>query len=334
MKTKNLCVGYQIAFVFFALVLVSPSPAQAQNPNSRGAQMRAKLGDVILHMDTLTTNLYNICPADCQSKPSGQMLKTKIDRVKAAHDRLKAAHGRTNDADFQETLRKKGKGKSQGCDAEVQICTGQNTLSVALQPADDYDDLEGADVVSDLTDVDNSINELNSILENNALAPPDPVFQLDEAQYFFPTSMRPSDEASFAAFLAQLVAVKAVAVGTHLCDQTAVALGFGGNGAAVCAVGEGIAQVVGGVYETMAYIDGSFQGAEITAIYKRTKTLFDQAGNTSSDLENLKTTVNGLGQALITMDGKLSQVMQNQQTIIQLLNTPQGQRPNFPTKPQ
>ena len=288
--------------------------------------MRAKLGDVILHTDTLTTNLYNICPADCQSKPSGQMLKTKIDRVKAAHDRLKAAHLRTSDADFQETLRKKGKGKSQGCDPEVQICSGQNTISVATQPADDYDDLEGADVVSDLTDVDNSINELNSILESNALAPPDPVFQLDEAQYFFPTSMRPSDQASFAAFLAQLVAVKAVAVGTHLCDQTAVALGFGGNGAAVCAVAEGIAQVVGGVYETMAYIDGSFQGAEITAIYKRTKTLFDQADNTNKDLANLMQTVNAMGSKLLQME-------QNQLYIIQLLNTPQGQRPNFPAKP-
>lgn len=320
MKTRDLRGGYPIALVFLALVFACPSPIEAQNPNSRGAQVRAKLADVISHTDTLTTNLYKMCTADCQSKPSGQMLKTKIDRVKTAHDRLKAAHLRTTDADFQETLRKKGKGKSQGCDAEVQVCTGQTSASVAAQPADDYDDLTGADVVSDLTDVDNSINDLNSILENNALAPPDPDFQLDDAQYFFPSSMRPSDEASFAAFLAQLVAVKAVAVGTHLCDQTAVALGFGGNGAAVCAVAEGVAQVVGGVYETMAYIDGSFQGAEITTIYKRTKTLFDQAkGNNDA----LKKQVDDLK---VEMDAKLSQ-------IIQLLNTPQGQRPSFPTKP-
>lgn len=326
MKTKDLSVGYQSAFVFLALVLLCPNPAQAQNPNSRGAEMRAKLGDVISHTDTLTTNLYKMCPADCQSKPSGQMLKAKIDRVKAAHDRVKAAHLRTTDADFQETLRKKGKGKSQGCNPEVQVCTGQTGASVAAQPADDYDDLVGADVVGDLTDADNSINELNSVLENNALAPPDPDFQLDDAQYFFPSSMRPSDQASFAAFLAQLVAVKAVAVGTHLCDQTAVALGFGGNGAAVCAVAEGVAQVVGGVYETMAYIDASFQGAEITAIYKRTKTLFDQASKTDGQVDVLK-------QKVDAMAIKLLQIEQNQLYIIQLLNTPQGQRPSFPTKP-
>lgn len=326
MKTKDLCLRYQIAFVFLALVLLCPSPAQAQNPNSRGAEMRAKLGDVISHADTLTTNLYKMCPADCQSKPSGQMLKTKIDRVKAAEDRLKAAQLRTTDADFQETLRKKGKGKSQGCDPEVQVCAGQTGTSVAAQPADDYDDLSGADVVSDLTDVDNSINDLNSILENNALAPPDPDFQLDDAQYFFPSSMRPSDEASFAAFLAQLVAVKAVAIATHFCDQTAVALGFGGNGAAICAVGEGVAQVLGGVYETMAYIDGSFQGAEITTIYKRTKTLFDQAVKTDGQVDVLK-------QKVDAMALKLLQIEQNQIYIIQLLNTPQGQRLNFPTKP-
>jgi hypothetical protein len=326
MKTKNLWVSHQLPLVFLALVLLCPSPAQSQNPNSRGAEMRAKLGEVISHTDTLTTNLYKICPADCQSKPSGQMLKTKIDRVKAAHDRLKAAHLRTTDADFQETLRKKGKGKSQGCNPDVQVCTGDTGISVAAQPTDDYDDLVGADVVSDLTDVNNSINELNAILENNALAPPDPDFQLDDAQYFFPSSMRPSDEASFAAFLAQLVAVKAVAVGTHLCDQTAVALGFGGNGAAVCAVAETIAQVVGGVYETMAYIDGSFQGAEITAIYKRTKTLFDQATKTDGQVDILK-------QKVDAMATKLLQIEQNQLYIIRLLNTPQGQRPNFPTKP-
>jgi hypothetical protein len=326
MKTKDLFAGYQIAFVFLALVLLCPSPAQAQNPNSRGAEMRAKLGEVISHTDTLTTNLYKMCPAACQSKPSGQMLKTKIDRVKAAHDRLKAAHLRTTDADFQETLRKKGKGKSQGCNPDVQVCTAETGISVAAQAADDYDDLVGADVVNDLTDVDNSINELNSILENNALAPPDPDFQLDDAQYFFPSSMRPSDEASFAAFLAQLVAVKAVAVGTHLCDQTAVALGFGGNGAAVCAVAETVSQVVGGVYETMAYIDGSFQGAEITAIYKRTKTLFDQASKTDGQVDVLKQKVDAMALKLLQME-------QNQLYIIQLLNTPQGQRPNFPTKP-
>jgi hypothetical protein len=326
MKTKDLWVGYPLVFVFLALALLCPSPAQAQNPNSRGAEMRAKLGEVISHTDTLTTNLYKMCPADCQSKASGQMLKTKIGRVKAAHDRLKAAHLRTTDADFQESLRKKGKSKSQGCNPEVQVCTGQTGTSVAAQPADDYDDLTGADIVSDLTEVDNNINELNSILENNALAPPDPDFQLDEAQYFFPTSMRPSDEASFAAFLAQLVAVKAVAVATHLCDQTAVALGFGGNGAAVCAVAETVAQVVGGVYETMAYIDGSFQGAEIVAIYKRTKTLFDQATKTDGQVDLLKQKVDAMALKLLQME-------QNQLYIIQLLNTPQGQRPNFPTKP-
>ena len=326
MKTKHSRVGLQISFVFLALILLGPHPAQAQNPNSRGAEMRSKLAEVISHTDTLTANLYKMCPADCQSKPAGQMLKTKIDRVKTAHDRLKAAHLRTTDADFQETLRKKGKGKSQGCDPEIQVCTGQTGVSIAAQAGEDYDDLVGADVVSDLTDVDNSITELNTILENNALAPPDPDFQLDDAQYFFPSSMRPSDEASFAAFLAQLVAVKAVAVGTHLCDQTAVALGFGGNGAAVCAVAEGVAQVVGGVYETMAYIDGSFQGSEITAIYKRTKTLFDQATQTDGQVDVLKQKVDAMALKLLQME-------QNQLYIIQLLSTPQGQRPTFPTKP-
>jgi hypothetical protein len=322
MKTKALWVGTQIAFVFVALVLLCPSTVQAQNPNSRGEEMRNKVSEVISHTETLTTNLDKLCPPDtCQNKPSGQMLKTKIDRVKAAHARLKAAHGRTSPADFQETLRKRGKGSSQGCNKEVQVCTDQPGTSVAAQPADDYDDLSGADVVADLTDVDNGISELNSVLEKNPLASD---FTLEDADYFF--SVRPSDEASFAAFLAQLVAVKAMAVGTHFCNQTAVALGFGGNTSAACAVWEGVSQVVSGVYETMAYMDGSFQGAEITAIYNRTKTLFKQASKTDGLVDSLMDKVIG-------MEAKLLQMERNQLYIIQLLNMPQGQRPAFPTKP-
>lgn len=325
MQNSVVFCGYRIAILSLVMFVLCPSHIWAQNPNSKGAEIRGKLGDVVAHTDALTTKLYNLCPADCQSKPAGQMFKAKLDKVKAAHQRLKAAHGRTTDADFQETLRKKGKGKSQGCDPEVQVCTdqSQSQSSMALQAAGEYDDQAGTDLVGDLTDVDNGINELNAILDNNALAPPDPDFQLDEAQFFFPTSMRPSDEATFAAFLAQLVAVKAVAVGTHLCDQTAVALGFGGNGAAVCAVAEGVAQVVGGVYETMSYIDGSFQGAEITAIYKRTKTLFDQSAKTDGQVDIIKQKVDAMG-------SKLLQLEQNQQRIIELLSTPQGQRPDFP----
>jgi len=94
-----------------------------------------------------------------------------------------------------------------------------------------------------------------------------------------------------------------------------------------CAVAEGIAQVTSGVYETMAFMDGSFQAAEITAIYKRTKTLFDQASNTGDQMNTLSQTVNAIGLKLLQVEREL---LDNQQIIIQLLNTPLGQRPNFP----
>lgn len=323
MKNSTVVYAYRIAILSLVILVAGSSATWAQN--QKGAEIRDKLEKVVTDMGTLTANLDRMCPADCQSKEAGKMFKAKVERVKAAHERLSKAHGRTTVVDFQETLRKRRKGKSEACDPEVQVCTAATTSGFAVQASatTEFDEEAGTDMVTDLTEVDGSINELNAILESDALKPVDPDFQLAEAEFFFPTSMRPSDKAEFAAFLAQLVAVKAVAIGTHLCDQTAVALGFGGNGAAVCAVSEGIAQVVGGVYETMDFMSNSFQGAEITAIYKRTKNIFDQAAKTDSIVDGLKEKVDAM--AL-----KLLQIEKNQQYIIQLLNMPAGQRPAFP----
>jgi hypothetical protein len=274
MKRCSVMFSARIAVLSIFIFLLCPLFVQAQN--TKGDLIKSKMDSVITQTDRLAQNMDKLCPvgSNCASKQgSGQLLQDKIGKVKEAVRRVKNAKDRAKAEDFQEMLRKKGKGKSQGCVDEYQVCTGQGSTINAAQPSDDYDNDGGQDVADDLAEVDASLQTLNEVLESNAVEP-DPT--LPEAEFFFSPSARPSDTASFAAFLAELLAEKAAAIGTHFCDQTPVALGFGGNGAAVCAVTEGIAQAVGGVYDVMEYLDGSFQGAEITATYKRTKTLFDQ----------------------------------------------------------
>ena len=88
---------------------------------------------------------------------------------------------------------------------------------------------------------------------------------LENAQYFFPTWMWPSSEVMFSSFIANLAAEKASAIADHFCDQTAVAVGFGGNGSAACSAVEGVHQVLNAVYQMLAYVGQDVMSAEVPA---------------------------------------------------------------------
>jgi hypothetical protein len=193
---------------------------------------------------------------------------------------------------------------------------------VSSQP--EFDEERGKDMVEDLDEVGAEIDQLNEILAGNVPPPPPtPDVQLENAEYFFPASMWPSSTLAFAAFTANLAAEKASAIATHFCDQTAVALGFGGNASAACAAVEGVHQVLDAIYQVMDYIGQDVTSAEVTGTYKRVKNVFDQLVISDGNIDAIKIVIEALGKKILELE-------QNQLYIIQLLTTPQGRRPNFP----
>lgn len=328
MKTRVRFDHWNVILFLVTAFLFCLNPAYAQG---NGKAIRDKLSDVLNKTDTLGSNLEALCDLNCQGTPAGQRFKQKTQRLRQAHTRVKNAHGRTSDADYQEVVRRRPKKKADGCDAQVQVCLPEQPSPGFALADPEYDDARATDTVADLDEVGSDIDALNSLLAGNVPPPvPTPDVNLENAEYFFPASMRPSSEVAFAAFLANLAAEKASAVADHFCDQVVVGLGFGGNGSSACSVVEGIHQVLDAVYQVMDYISQDATSAEVTGTYNRTKNIFDQLVITDSKTDGTNEIVQAMGKKLLQLEENQRTIMQNQRTIMQLLSTPLGQRPGFP----
>ncbi len=305
LRTAIICVPL--------LGFVGQVPAYAERPpKGDGPAIKGKVEEVLDKTGQLGGKLAALCDAACQQTPGGARFHAKVERMKRAHDRVKQAHGRSEAPDFEEFSRKRPKATNAA-------------LGILADDESEFDRERGKDVIEDLDDVAAEVDELTSILEGNVPPPPPPEIALDNATYFFPSWMRPSSEVAFAAFAANLVAEKAAKIADHFCDQTAVAVGFGGNGSAACAVVEGIYQVLNAVYQTIDYIGKDVTASEVTGAYKRAKNIFDQLALADGNIDQLTVVVGAMAQQLLILE-------ENQKKIIELLNTPLGQRPAFPGK--
>lgn len=320
-------------FVLLLFALVAPlNLASAQN---QGQTIRNKMSDLLGKTGTLGDRLETLCDLDCQGTPAGRRFKDKVDRLKQNNTRLNNAHGRTSDDDYQEVLRRHGKKKSQGCDSQVQVCDDTQTsgFAAAAAPDPEFDDAAGQDLGGDLDEVSAEVDALNNLLAGNVPPPvPTPDVNLENANYFFPAAMRPSSGVMLGAFIANLAAEKASAIADHFCEQTAVALGFGGNASAACAVIEGVYQVLNAVYQFMDYVSQDSTSAEVSGTYARAKNIFDQLVITDSKADGTNDVVMALGQKVLQLEANQRIMMDNLATILRLLSTPQGQRPSFPVK--
>jgi hypothetical protein len=301
-----------------ALIFITASTAYAQprRPDrGDGQAIKGKVQEVLDRTVTLGNNLDALCDAGCAATPAGGKFKSKVDRLKRAHARVNAAHGRAEDADYQEFARRRPKKVDDPQGAVVSAADSE------------FDEERGKDVIEDLDEVSTEIDELNAILAGNVPpTPPAAAVELENAQYFFPASMWPSSEVALAGFVANLAAEKAAAIADHFCDQTAVAAGFGGNGSAACSVVEGVHQVLDAAYQMIDYIGQDVTAAEVTGTYKRAKNIFDQLVVSTADMDDILLVVRSMGQKLLILE-------ENQRKIMDLLTTPQGQRPGFPLKP-
>ena len=302
---------FRIVLITIALLsFVGQTRAYADRPQKGdGPAVKAKFGELLTKTEAMNAKLGTLCDAACQATPAGAKFHDKVQKLKLAHDRVKASHNRSDADDFQEFSRKRPK----------------KTDNVAAVSDDEFDDERGKDVIEDLDEVAAEVDQLTAILGGTLPPPPPPDVMLENAQYFFPTWMWPSSEVMFGAFVANLASEKAAAIADHFCDQTAVAVGFGGNGSAACSVVEGIHQVLNAVYQMLDYIGQDVTAAEVTGTYKRAKNIFDQLAIADGNIDQLKLVIQAMAEQLLILE-------QNQKRIIELLSTPQGQRPAFPVK--
>lgn len=327
-KVFFLCAS--LALVSFLFLL----PLDRAFADNQGPTIHGKMTGLLAKTSALGENLDSFCDKTCDSSPASNRFRQRVERIKQTNSRASNAHGRTNGDDYQELLRRRGKKKDANCDPNFQVCGSSGSSSSSLLAAnpndEEFDNDSGAELGQELDEVGAEIDALNSILAGYQVPTPD--VELEDADYFFPASMQPSSEVMFGAFLANLAAEKAAAIATHFCDQTAVALGFGGNASAACSVVEGIYQVLNAVYQVMDYISQDAMSAEVTGTYKRARNIFDQlviadnkGDQTNALVIELHTRVTNMEQQLINLQGKLN-------TALELLRTPQGQRAGFPQK--
>jgi hypothetical protein len=153
---------------------------------------------------------------------------------------------------------------------------------------------------------------------------------------------RPSSNLKAVLDGAQLGARAAADVAERFCDQTA----FGANTAAVCAVIEGIAgaaTIAAGVVDVS---DGAVDSDTIDAIWaclqetsEATAEAVGSVSDVSEDLGEVGQQVNTIDNKVDTLDTKVNAIQQKLlmlqgqlADVLVLLNTPQGQRSDFPTR--
>jgi hypothetical protein len=114
------------------------------------------------------------------------------------------------------------------------------------------------------------------------------------------------------------------------CQQVAVALGFGGNGSAACLTFQSAATVLEIAYVTIDEIRkmeaGAVQAATMSCLQKVQGDISEGFANLYSQHAEIKANDNANAAKI------MNQIEQVRAEIVRLLNTPQGQRSEFPVK--
>ena len=224
----------------------------------------------------------------------------------------------------------KGKGKDglecdQTCNPEESLTEDEEAeMQLEAQIMDEaYDSLE-----TDMREMNEDLEDLNTELETSSVY--NSFMAAADGCSDVPTI--PPALALSASLLRQAsVTAKGIAAqaGTG-CEQTAVAAGFGGNGSTVCLVFETAAAIVELAYVTVDEIlkemTGQLQTSTLACIQ-------EMKGDMEAGFEMLSNQHTAI---MANDDENTAEIMNRIQALrnelVQLLNTPQGQRPDFPKK--
>jgi len=137
--------------------------------------------------------------------------------------------------------------------------------------------------------------------------------------------IRVSDETMMALRLSVQIA-EVIKEGTSvILEQVLEVLGVGGNLKVLAIVPTGIYLLQKNIYENLKECDSAISSAEATASYQR-------LGHIHGDLENVNNKMDTAQGDLSRIKGALDKIDRKLNTVIELLNTPPGRRPDFPKK--
>ena len=349
---RSLAIGL---FVLIAALIPAaaapPPPADCSDPD-HGARVRCKAANVLAQQQA-TTDTINQLEEVPESRRQNLMKQT---------ERTMHGHGRTDAADYKQLAKKKnpqcqiaeiegdGMGdddgicrgsedcvevigdqigddtqpcRTHGNPADREVCVEMcDPESVDAEP-DNFDEAgRGQEVEDELDDVTDEYMALNESLEE--------AVTLRNAMHILAADGDPCSTVfgdriaagwMWASLGAKLLIEGITDIHDKFCNQDV----GGFNGATACAIFEGIKAVAVSQYEVLDNIDGNQDSDTIDASFACLKSLNTSVGESNDALESIETKVNALDQQIRTLQGDV-------ETVREMLQTPPGRRPGFPSK--
>ena len=256
----------------------------------------------------------------CSSGPCEGVVKQHFDRATRLQQQGDRLHGK-NTADDYKALTQRGVGKQK-------IKKGQNGADDEIVTEPTYDDSAADEIVQQLDEV----ATLTEVATASVAMAPTPMVSaspssLPSAPYSFLGSYRSDTGVALGLWATKHAAETASSTAQFWCNQDV----FGYNVAAGCTVFAVIAETMASLADFDDFANGDIDSAEIRGSYERLEAVWNRVGTVSGQVTNLSGDIEERITALEDMvNTRMNAIEAKQNQIIQLLNTPQGQRPAFP----
>lgn len=330
--------------VVMAILGTSVPMVSAQNcaNDGSGEAIQCRMGDVLSKNGDLLSKLQTRLASCDSNEPNCRALQRHLTRAENAQSRAMKAHGHTSTDNYNQlTLTghyKRASNRNGGG-------SGNSSDTVDTSYDNSGPGSIGDTVSSNLDDASSALDDANTILENIPAATPSA--WTNQKVYYFDD---PDDEPNFPAWLhptidekvwiPALFSIKLAAnalevvhtIAEHACNETLVALGEGGNVSAACTPLALAIVALEATADMMEFADRDLvywtaKGGYINA--QNAVKAGNEAGQIASDSEA------GIEEILTnqtTIMKNQTTILANEKAIMDLLNTPQGQRAGFPAK--
>ncbi|MCI0349268.1 MAG: hypothetical protein L0Z53_07580, partial [Acidobacteriales bacterium] len=271
--------------IFFGLVYACLGGATAlyaqadpcERPGGKrgdGDDLKCRMGILLEKQKTFLENTKAHTDARCTSSDGCDRVKKSMERALAKRNRAASVHDRATAKDYEDiTVKGNGKRKKQGggnSGGGEQTAEDQQNEDEEPQP----DPAIGEDLANELDEAIEAIDDANTALAaestgEQALLGLNQATGKFEASYGFGRSERTGPILIGGTFTAFRLSQLASQIAEIYCKQTAVVAGFGGNFSVGCAVIRYVAGLAELAYETLDFLDGDIDSAEIEGAYER-----------------------------------------------------------------
>lgn len=306
-----------LASALFLATLPAHSQSSCPPPGSArgdGNDIKCRIQNTLSKNETLLTTVKNKM-GEC-NHPKCALRQQQIARAQAAHNRAVSANSRLTGDDFAE-LNRKRKGKQQ-----------DSSTTLAPKPLaandPDIDPTIGQELADQLDEAGVALDQANTEL---ALPPPPTIIPpVIPNLYDYTTDpgypawlhTTPQNTAAEFAVLVLFRAVKLVEGGTtKLCEQTAVAFGFGGNGSLGCVALALLSNGLETTHEVFKFIGDDTLSWETRGAYHRAGDIFLNLQSVTSTVGSVATSVGDISPRIAKHDADIKALAATLKQMIQ-----------------